>query len=65
MSVVVAAESAMTSDARTDLTHVACDCSPDTALCGVNVSDCEWTDGEAGCVVCADLQYVPCPQCGW
>jgi hypothetical protein len=48
-----------------DLVHVACDCSEEIALCGTELTfgvD-EWTDDEL-CVVCKDLEPLPCPRCG-
>lgn len=39
-----------------DLTHTACVCDPDTALCGADVSDADWTNGvEDECIVCEYL----------
>ncbi|MFF8406951.1 hypothetical protein ACF06P_35660 [Streptomyces sp. NPDC015684] len=49
-----------------DLTHVACECTPDIALGGTDVSDVPWNDEreETTCVVCRDLEDQPCAQCG-
>jgi hypothetical protein len=49
-----------------DLTHVVC-CDENRALCGKDVTDTEWTDGdgEVTCVICDDLEGAPCgePDC--
>lgn len=49
------------------LDHYVCDCDPDTALCGTDVSTQNWLPPEPGphdCVVCVDLVDGPCPLCG-
>lgn len=48
-----------------DLTHTVCDCTPDIALCGTDVTDQPWADGsdESTCVVCRDLEDLDCPRC--
>jgi hypothetical protein len=51
-----------------DLIHIYCrPCSPTVALCGwVDESD-DWLDDEESdrdCVVCVDLDRLPCPWCG-
>jgi hypothetical protein len=66
---ILAPEPATTaSDGGDDLSHAACPCFPDVALCGVDVSGWEWAeDGqqpENPCVVCVDLDEQPCPRCG-
>lgn len=45
-------------------THVVC-CNPDIALCGSDVADVDWVsnDAEATCVVCAELEELPCHRC--
>lgn len=57
---------APTRQAHDDLVHVACDCDPDTALCGTDVTGQGWDDDdvETTCVVCRDLEYQPCARCG-
>jgi hypothetical protein len=37
-----------------DLSHTACNCDPDTALCGADVTDAPWDDeyDENLCIVC-------------
>lgn len=40
-------------DAADDLTHIVC-CIGDATLCGAPAD--EWTDGEASCPVCVDLE---------
>jgi hypothetical protein len=49
-----------------DLTHAVCRCSPDTSLCGRNLSDAVVVgeDASEDCVVCVDLLRFPCPRCG-
>jgi len=50
-----------------NLDHLVCDCDPNTALCGTDVTRNEWAPepepGE-GCLVCTDLAQYQCPQCG-
>lgn len=48
-----------------NLVHVACECSDDLALCGAELTmDAgDFTDDEV-CVVCHDLEPLPCPRCG-
>lgn len=54
-------------DTNDDPGHFVCEeCSPDKALCGTDVSGHEWDDGcLVDCVVCLDLEDVPCPTCGY
>jgi hypothetical protein len=48
------------------LDHLYCDCNPDKALCGTDLTDWEFKeDVEVGCVVCTAMEYLPCPICGW
>lgn len=50
-----------------DLGHIFCDCDENRALCGADVTDCpvvEDRDDSLLCVVCADLEDVPCERCG-
>jgi hypothetical protein len=46
-------------------THVIC-CDPNTALCGLNVSEEPEVPEGTGhdCIVCLDLEEQPCPHCG-
>lgn len=52
-----------------DLDHIACDCDADTAFCGTDVSDQDWSEDEPErpCIVCDDLdihyaeQGICCP----
>lgn len=48
-----------------DLVHVACECSEELSLCGVDLTSeaGDFTDDEM-CVVCKDLEPQPCPRCG-
>lgn len=48
-----------------DLVHVACECSEDISLCGCQLTSeaGEFTEDEL-CVVCKDLEPLPCPRCG-
>lgn len=49
------------------LTHYACECSPDRALCSTNVTNAQWVTIAADdeiCVVCAHMEFEPCPRCG-
>lgn len=47
------------------VTHTVCDCTPDLALCGTDVTDQSWADGSAKttCIVCLDLEVLDCPRC--
>lgn len=59
-SVVETTRPALGSD---DLDHVVCTCcDPDLALCGRDMTGTDWVDDNQGlrCVVCADLQDLPC-----
>lgn len=50
-----------------DLDHIFCACDEDHALCGTDVTDAPIIeDGpvEDECVVCADLDRLPCERCG-
>lgn len=55
-------------DSSTDddgICHLYCECDPDLALCGLDVTDFEDDDDfDAFCVVCEDLVDVPCTRCG-
>lgn len=48
-----------------DLNHVYC-CDPNTAWCGTDISTHAEIDSDTplDCVVCADLEPLPCPTCG-
>lgn len=58
------------SDAGMDdeLDHWSCECDPDRALCGREISDLEeceeWSHDAEVCVVCDDLVDLPCERCG-
>lgn len=49
------------------LTHTVCWCDVDEALCGADVAGLpaldEWDDEDL-CVVCEDLDRLPCARCG-
>lgn len=49
-----------------DLTHFCCECEPETALCGATLTLLyyEMTDDDTLCVVCEDLDPLPCERCG-
>lgn len=53
-----------------DTTHTVCCCDDDTAMCGLDVRDLPWTEGNDQCVVCEDIwpdeagPDNPCPRCG-
>jgi hypothetical protein len=50
-----------------NVSHVVCECDPDLALCGTDVSEAPWLtdeDQDAECVVCDDLERYPCERCG-
>ena len=49
------------------LFHIFCECDEDLGLCGLDISDyaiSDPLDGDPVCVVCLDLEFVPCPRCG-
>lgn len=48
-----------------DMNHIYC-CDPNTAWCGADISDHVEVapDVPVDCVVCADLEDLPCPECG-
>lgn len=43
--------------------HLYC-CDRSLALCGADITDTSEVD-DADCVVCLDLDRLPCPRCGW
>jgi hypothetical protein len=49
--------------------HIVCLCTPDVALCGVREFDQPHSHNYACdhpvCVVCEDLDRLPCPRCGY
>ena len=53
-----------------DIIHTVCTfCSPDIALCGEDMSGDEYVDAaqdndDDECVVCLDLEPLPCGRCG-
>jgi len=51
-----------------DLSHAACPCDEDIALCGADVAGVPWADDDTEptslCVVCVDLVVQPCQKCG-
>lgn len=54
------------SDTYDDIVHLYCECDPDTALCGLDISDMrEATEANDDmCVVCWDLFDPAPPGCG-
>lgn len=47
--------------------HIICICAPDVALCGADrtgVPERPYDPASITCVVCADLDHLPCPRCG-
>jgi hypothetical protein len=68
MSVVVEQElvHGSTDEIDDDIDHMVCECNPDIALCGTNVSEVDWKDDGSppDCVVCAAMADTPCPYCG-
>lgn len=50
-----------------DLTHYYC-CDPTVGICGVpliGVAEDDDPGHHRMCMVCEDLSYHPCEQCGW
>lgn len=70
MSTETAPKSGTTGTEESDLDHVFCGCNPDVALCGIDLSNADYVEGQWSeddgdfCVVCLDLCDVPCPTCG-
>jgi hypothetical protein len=56
---------ATTDTGDSDLTHTYCECTPLIALCGVTLSEelTEWAEEDL-CIVCEDLDPLPCERCG-
>lgn len=48
------------------LDHWYC-CDPNWSLCGKDLTDWEQDDSmeEATCIVCEELSWQQCPDCGW
>lgn len=46
--------------------HIVCECSPDEALCGADVSGRGYTDADVSCPLCdwVDTSVMFCPRCG-
>ena len=68
MSKLATCESATSESLHDDtLYHIFCECDEDLGLCGLDISDCAISDplgDDPVCVVCLDLEFVPCPRCG-
>lgn len=50
-----------------DVVHWTCECSPDIALCGENVTGQAWGHASADnptCPLCDLVAADPCPRCG-
>lgn len=51
-----------------DIDHLVCDCTNGAiALCGTDVSAMPYLDDDPTppeCVVCRDLEFLPCGRCG-
>lgn len=57
---------------QSDLDHIFCNCSPEVAICGTNISSEddmeEWDEySEDMCIVCMELDKAnyPCSKCGF
>lgn len=49
----------------TDLIHSVCECDENVALCGLDMTGHDWLpEGTTTCVVCYDLDELPCSRCG-
>lgn len=51
-----------------DIDHLICECSPDVSLCGLDVSGVPIVDDDNDddlCLVCEDLEHIPCVVCGF
>ncbi len=53
-------------DLEDDLLHWYCECNEFIGLCGVDLTNAQHGDPELEpiCVVCDDLDDLPCPRCG-
>lgn len=51
-----------------DMLHVVCECNPDRALCGLDMSGHAIVDDPGptpdDCIVCTDLDKYTCQNCG-
>lgn len=67
VSAPVVERDAVTTDSSDDvgLNHIYCDCDPDRALCGLDVSDLAEDDKGSPCIVCYEMERYPCERCGW
>lgn len=64
MSAALAVTEALRADVA-DTDHLYC-CDPDRAICGVDLSAADEVEDLPNlCVVCDDLDALPCPHCGW
>ncbi|MFJ6841398.1 hypothetical protein ACIQRE_01875 [Streptomyces griseoluteus] len=65
MTVLAPEAAADTTDIGEGLTHAVCECTPDVAYCGADVTGEPWEDDteEVTCVVCRDLDGFDCPRC--
>jgi len=48
------------SDDDNELLHTYCDCDPDLALCGVDLTNVSEAEDGVLCIVCEDLIDLPC-----
>lgn len=47
-----------------ETTHVVCPCDPDTALCGLDVTESQWGSTAEVCAGCLYLVEFTCADCG-
>lgn len=65
LSPVLAPDERLNTSSGDDLDHTYCECDPDVALCGADVSDAPViVEPLNPCVVCEDLDPLPCERCG-
>lgn len=55
-------------DDEDSLDHIFCRCTPDLGLCGADLAGCDESPRDSDenmlCVVCIDLEPLPCKECG-
>lgn len=64
MKEVVLDPSVDKTDKDDEMVHLFCQCSPERALCGKDLSTATLCDEETECIVCAEFERVPCERCG-
>lgn len=63
MSVKPAAILIDSTTGRPELLHVVCFCDDAVTLCGQDATSMAWQESGDECVVCLDLERIPCERC--